>query len=88
MQDTQTELPKKLAQHPVLRVVKALTLIALGVIALAFTLFFLRFAREVSQSAAAPEPQPATTSQTVTTPQTAAGTSEAPASPQTTSTPQ
>jgi len=87
MQDTQTELPKKPAQHPVLRVVKALTMIALGVIALAFTIFFLRFSREVSQRAATPEPQSATTSQTVTTSQTA-GTSEASANPQTTSTPQ
>jgi len=59
MQEPAAEVARKLADHPVLRVVKALTIVALAVIAVAVTIHFLRFTREVSRRADTSDVQPA-----------------------------
>jgi len=63
MQESMTDLARKLDRHPVLRVVKALTMVALAVIAIAFTVYFLRFTREVSRQAGGSAEAPAASTQ-------------------------
>lgn len=75
MQDTESQTPR----DPVsLRIVKVLIVIALGVIALSFTVFFLRFTNEVSRKATAPEAAPVEASDTAASDGAASGTTSRP----------